>query len=512
MSIRSRLFLAFVFALVFQLVQLLVTDHYVARLTRAGGQLDHAATAGESSNAAHEALEAAVRTLREARAAEKPGERLQAAGVYLEEAWGQADTLFTAAADLPETASVAAGQQKARTECAKELNEAVAAATKGDKEGVEEHTSFAEDALGGAIEALQKLRIQLRKATEHAIAEQRNVQSLPTQVGFTVFGIAACLLLSFGAIFSQRFVRPIVRIVEIVRTIAEHRDLTVQVPVGGARELVGLASAVNTLASAFQESLLAVRGAARDMEKQSRSLHSTSGVLAQSASAQATSIGELSQSLTAITGAMNHAVEGTSSARVLATESKQKTQSSWTLMQELSTAMQEIGQASTEAQKVATVIDEIAFQTNLLALNAAIEAARAGDAGRGFSVVADEVRRLAQRSAESARSSGEIIARSHERATRGSEFATSLAKTLQEVVAAVEKVDGHLDVISASANQQAAELQHVRANLTAVDSSIQAGAASAEELAATAAHSSDHSGELCALVDRFRVDAQPSLG
>ena len=85
--------------------------------------------------------------------------------------------------------------------------------------------------------------------------------------------------------------------------------------------------------------------------------------------------------------------------------------------------MQEIGDASAEAQKVATVIDDIAFQTNLLALNAAVEAARAGEAGKGFAVVAEEVRSLAQRSAESARNSSAIIVRSHERAQAGLEIA-----------------------------------------------------------------------------------------
>ena len=115
------------------------------------------------------------------------------------------------------------------------------------------------------------------------------------------------------------------------------------------------------------------------------------------------------------------------------------------------------------------------------------------------------MRSLAKRSAESARTSGVIITRSREGAQRGAEVARSLATMLQEVMSAVEQVDGHLSTISSSAGQQAEELQRINGNLADVDVSIQSGAASAEELATTASQSSEHSGDLRTLVERFQI-------
>jgi methyl-accepting chemotaxis protein len=225
---------------------------------------------------------------------------------------------------------------------------------------------------------------------------------------------------------------------------SQHKDLTSVIPVHGHDELAELAKAVNALTDEFHAALQAVLASAKDMEGQSQMLQATSGMIAESSERQAGTVSNLARSLETISSEMSRTVDGTVSARSLAGQSREKTQSSWNKMQDLGRAMQEITESSAEAQKVAVIIDEIAFQTNLLALNAAIEAARAGDAGRGFGVVADEVRSLAMRSAESARNSATIIVRSHDCAQRGLELARSLALVLQDVLSGVAQVDGHL--------------------------------------------------------------------
>jgi methyl-accepting chemotaxis protein len=506
------LFFAFVAALVFQLVQLLVTDHYIGHMTTAAERLDHAVTASEAANAALETTAAAGKALREAAGAENPSEHLQVARVYLEEVWRQTGAMAVAAAELEGMSSLVERFAAVRAEVNAEIDQALAAANKKDEDGVEEHASFADDALAGIVQTLSQTGVKLRAEIQAATQSGRSVRDLPAQVGFTVFGVAALLLLSYAAVFSRRFVRPIVAVAETVRGIAEHKDLTVVLPVTRNDELGSVAKAINMLAEEFREALEAVNTSARDMEQQSHTLRKTSDVIAKSAVGQASSISELSRSLDSISGQMNSTVEGTSSARNLAVQSREKTASSWERMQELSKAMEEIGQASSEAEKVSTVIDEIAFQTNLLALNAAIEAARAGEAGKGFAVVAEEVRSLAQRSAESAKNSGAIIARSREGALRGAEVAKSLAEMLKDVMGAVEQVDGHLASISSSAGHQAEELHRINGNLANVDVSIQSGAASAEELAATASQSSEHSGHLRQMVERFKIEHPAPAG
>ena len=509
MTIRRKLFLAFTSALAFLLVQTLISRHYQARMTAAVEELDHAVSVSQAGTVAADTMAAARQALKAAATAPDPVDRLQVAGVYLEESMRQLDTMLAVPFHSPETTRVAELAQKQRSEVDKEFVAARAAAAAKDADGVEEHAGFAEDALGTLHAGLQQSTVAMRDVIRAAVEVERSVRDLPATVGGIVFVVVALSMLTFAALLSRRFVQPIQRVAQVVRHIAEHKNLTLTVPVTSRDEIGDLATAINLLAQEFQEALQQVRTSARDMEDQSQSLRKTSGVIAESSSAQAGAINQLSRNLGCISSEMTRTVEATTTARALAAESRDKTQSSWDQMQALSKAMAEIGEASKEAQNVTTVIDEIAFQTNLLALNAAIEAARAGEAGKGFAVVAEEVRGLAKRSAESARNSATIILRSRDGAERGSGVAKSLAETLQQVVTAVGQVDGHLARICDTAAAKSTELQQLNANLAEVDQVIQASAAGAEELAATASHSSDQSAALRGMVERFQL-ATPS--
>lgn len=119
-------------------------------------------------------------------------------------------------------------------------------------------------------------------------------------------------------------------------------------------------------------------------------------------------------------------------------------------------AMGEISQGSNQITQIISVIDEIAFQTNLLALNAGVEAARAGDAGRGFAVVAQEVRALAQRSAEAAMEIKTLIARSSAQVGRGVKLVGDTGQALESIVAKVASIDHLIAEIAQSSQEQAA--------------------------------------------------------
>jgi len=511
LKIRSKLFVAFAAGLLFQLVQLLVTEHFIGRMTTAAVRLDNAVTVSQASQRANESLTAARAALLEVPEAETPSSKFDVARVYLEELWGQVGTVLDTAADLEGIAEFRDNVGAKRAEVDPEIDACAKSIASSDEEGIEEHSMFAEDALGGMTEALSMLSVRMNAEIQAAAEEARSVRGLPTIAGFIVFGVTLVLLLSYAALFSRRFVKPIIEVAEHVHVIAEAKDLRVAVPVRSKDEIGVLAGAINGLAREFQSSLQTVVGSAREMEEQSESLKHSSSLIADASVGQARSISELAQSLDAVSGEMTRTVEGTTSARNLAADSRDKTRSSWSQMQDLSRAMKEIGEASAEAQKVATVIDDIAFQTNLLALNAAVEAARAGEAGKGFAVVAEEVRNLAQRSAESARNSSAIIVRSHERAQAGLDMADSLASTLQEVMAAVEQVDGHLCTISEIADRQVGDLQGLNGRLADVDVGIQSGAAGAEQLASTASQTSDNSASLLRLVEHFQLEPEGSV-
>lgn len=512
MKIRSKLFIAFAAGLVFQLVQLLATEHYIGRMTDAACRLDNAVTVSQASRKATDSLGQARQTLIALPETDKKVSVLDVARVYIDELWLQLDLMAATPLTVDGLAEFQDFAAEQRVEVEKEIVACAHSVTSGDEEGIEEHSMFAEDALATLNESLLKLGVRLQGAIQSAGRVEREVRDLPTQAGFTVFGITLVLLLSYALVLSRRFVQPILEVAEHVHVIAEAKDLRIEIPIRSNDELGALAAAINSLASEFRGSLQTVVGSARDMEKQSDSLRHSCTQIADSSTDQARHISDLAQSLDSVSSDMSRTLEGTASARNLAADSHEKAKSSWSQMQELSQAMQEIGDASTEAQKVATVIDDIAFQTNLLALNAAVEAARAGEAGKGFAVVADEVRNLAKRSAESARNSSEIILKSHQRAQAGLAIANSLAQTMKDVMATVEEVDGHLCTISDIAEMQVGQLQDLNGRLANVDVGIQSGASGAHQLAATASLTSECSAGLLQLVERFQLEESQRSG
>src|SRR5690606_19687717 len=148
-------------------------------------------------------------------------------------------------------------------------------------------------------------------------------------------------------------------------------------------------------------------------------------------------------------------------------------------------AMAGIEKSSQEIAKITGVIDEIAFQTNLLALNAGVEAARAGDAGRGFVVVAQEVRSLAQRSAEAAREIKERISTSTVQVKNGAKLVIETGEVIGSITSQVENVSGIVARIAKGAEEQAQTLRGISTAMGAIETSTQQNAAMAEQFTAT---------------------------
>jgi methyl-accepting chemotaxis protein len=169
--------------------------------------------------------------------------------------------------------------------------------------------------------------------------------------------------------------------------------------------------------------------------------------------------------------------------------------------------MGEIESSSRQITQIIGVIDEIAFQTNLLALNAGVEAARAGESGRGFAVVAQEVRALAQRSAEAAKEIKGLITASSGQVQQGVALVAETGQALQSIVGRVAEIDALVGQIAASAQEQSLGLQQVNGAVNQMDQVVQQNAAMVEE--STAASHSLHAetADLRAQVSRFRVSA-----
>jgi methyl-accepting chemotaxis protein len=170
--------------------------------------------------------------------------------------------------------------------------------------------------------------------------------------------------------------------------------------------------------------------------------------------------------------------------------------------------MNGIEAASAQVAQIVGVIDEIAFQTNLLALNAGVEAARAGDSGKGFAVVAQEVRALAQRSAEAAREIKSFIAQSTQKVGQGVELVDQTGRALERIVEQIAAVDALVSTISGSATEQATSLQEVSTAVGQMDQVVQQNAAMVEQAAAAALTLKDGAGALAELMSRFQLGAR----
>ena len=150
-------------------------------------------------------------------------------------------------------------------------------------------------------------------------------------------------------------------------------------------------------------------------------------------------------------------------------------------------SMEAIKQAADDTSRIIATIDEIAFQTNLLALNAAVEAARAGDAGKGFAVVAEEVRNLAQRSAEAAHNTADLLAGSRTQADQGVAVVQEVAAILAEITGQAEKSAEAIGHVSSASDEQSRHIAEITDAMMTLDRMTQSTAASAEESAASSA-------------------------
>ncbi len=209
--------------------------------------------------------------------------------------------------------------------------------------------------------------------------------------------------------------------------------------------------------------------------------------LAEGANTQAAALEQASAALEEINATTKGNAESADRAQHFARETRLAADQSIHSVTQLTTTMADLQTASTEVAKIVKSINEIAFQTNILALNAAVEAARAGEAGAGFSVVAEEVRALAGRSADAARDSSTRIAAALARSHDGARLTAEVATSLSGIVQRVRQLDTFVATIAQTSGEQATGIMQLSTGVQQIDRITQANAATAQESAAAAA-------------------------
>ncbi|MGO7728438.1 methyl-accepting chemotaxis protein [Rhizobium johnstonii] len=377
------------------------------------------------------------------------------------------------------------------------LTTSVHSISAGDLEGaipcVEKRNEFGD--IGRAL-ALFRDSARARRDLETQAAEQRELsdaerarndadkRSLDGQIDFAVNQLAAGLgRLSQGDV-SQTIGTPFVGRLEQLRV-----DF-------------------NASLLRLQDTLSGIRDSAATIQRNSGAVSASAGELSKRTEAQAANLEETAAAVEEITVTVRSSAERAREANNVVAATKKTADSSGAVVGDAVAAMDRIEQASQRIEQIIEVIDDIAFQTNLLALNAGIEAARAGEAGKGFAVVAQEVRELAQRSADAAREIKSLIETSSREVTAGSELVQKTGSVLASISQEIIAISGHVETIATASRDQSAALQEVNGSVNAMDQMTQKNAAMVAETTQASRLLAGEADTLMALIERFRIVAE----
>ncbi|ANL70814.1 methyl-accepting chemotaxis protein [Rhizobium phaseoli] len=266
----------------------------------------------------------------------------------------------------------------------------------------------------------------------------------------------------------------------------------------------------NTSLLRLQDTLSGIRDSASTIQRNSGAVSASADELSKRTEAQAANLEETAAAVEEITVTVRSSAERAREANNVVAATKKTADNSGTVVGDAVAAMERIEGASQRIEQIIEVIDDIAFQTNLLALNAGIEAARAGEAGKGFAVVAQEVRELAQRSADAAREIKSLIETSSREVTAGSELVQKTGSVLASISQEIIAISGHVETIATASRDQSAALQEVNGSVNAMDQMTQKNASMVAETTQASRLLAGEADTLMSLIERFRLGAEPA--
>ncbi len=362
-------------------------------------------------------------------------------------------------------------------------------------------TLEAEQRIGEAI----TLNRDLTRAGGDAI--NVSVRQLAWLIGLGLLLAVLCAV-GLGANLLSRIRAPLAQLNHAIARV-KSGDLSLAVVVDSDDELGRMSQGFNVMLGSLQAMVMEVRAAADNIHAASAQIAGGNLDLSARTERAAANLQQAAASLDALTTTVRQMAESAQQASQIASATAQSAQTGGALVAQAVRSMAGIQASSERIVEITSVIDGIAFQTNILALNAAVEAARAGEQGKGFSVVATEVRSLAQRSASAAREIKALIEASRQEVMTGSTQVRDAGQAMQKIVHQVAQVHQMIEDITRQASVQSNDIAGVNQSMSHLDQMTQQNAALVEEAAAASSSLREQADRMAEVMLLFVVADQP---
>jgi methyl-accepting chemotaxis protein len=296
-------------------------------------------------------------------------------------------------------------------------------------------------------------------------------------------------------------------ITEISNTLTEisHSNLVLSIKNTYTGDFSQIKEALNTIIDALNTVFKEINQAADEVASGSRQISHSTTTLSDGVNRQASAIEELTASISQISIQTHKNAQSASQANVIAHNTGKNAQIADAHMVQMIAAMSDIKESAYQISKIIKVIEDIALQTNILALNASIEAAHAGEKGKGFSVVAEEVLKLAAKSSEAAKTSSGLVSSSILKVEDGSQIVHETASALLRINEQITHSMALMDTIALASKEQAHGLSQVSTGIDQVSRVIQSNAAASQESAVASEELSEQATVLKSMVERFNT-------